>query len=68
MCRVNRYFNLRGTAALDTFQRMNFGERVKAARTHAGFSQQELAERVGMRQPSLNYLTERATCRALRAM
>lgn len=58
MCGVNRYFDLRGTAALDTFQRMNFGERVKAACTHAGFSQQELAERVGMRQPSLNYLED----------
>lgn len=35
---------------------MNYGERLKLAREHAGLSQDELASRVGIKQPSLSYL------------
>lgn len=35
---------------------MNYGERLKLAREHAGLSQEELASRAGIKQPSLSYL------------
>lgn len=35
---------------------MNYGERLKAAREHADLDQYELAEAVGIKQPSVSYL------------
>lgn len=53
---VNRYFNLSANRCADIFQGMNYGERLKLAREHSGLSQEELARRVGIKQPSLSYL------------
>lgn len=37
---------------------MKYGERLRIAREHRSLSQTELAERVGMAQPSINYLED----------
>lgn len=53
---VNRYFNLSAHKRAYIFQDMNYGERLKQARDYAKLSQIELANRVGIKQPSLSYL------------
>ena len=35
---------------------MKYGERLKAAREHAGLKQEQLAEKAGINQPSISYL------------
>ncbi|MDP3135931.1 MAG: helix-turn-helix transcriptional regulator [Burkholderiaceae bacterium] len=54
--RVNRSLYLNSNRFTDTFAHMKYGERLRLAREKAELTQQELAERVGMKQPSLAYL------------
>lgn len=53
---VNRTLYLKSNRFAYSFQCMRYGERLRLAREKAGLTQQELADRVGMKQPSLAYL------------
>lgn len=56
ICHVNRHLCLPDHRAAYNFDPMNYGERLKAAREHADLDQYELAEAVGIKQPSVSYL------------
>ena len=56
MASVNRLLYLNSNRFAYSFGQMKYGERLKLAREAAKLTQQELAERVGMKQPSLAYL------------
>lgn len=53
---VNRQIYLTTNKPVDRLSYMTYGERLKLARERAGLSQQALADRVGMKQPSIAYL------------
>ncbi|MCK9386050.1 MAG: helix-turn-helix domain-containing protein [Nevskia sp.] len=53
---VNRTLYLNANRFAYSFEPMKYGERLRLAREKAELTQQELAERVGMKQPSLAYL------------
>lgn len=54
--KVNRPVYLTANNRDYRFATMKYGERLKLAREYAGLNQEELAERAGIKQPSLSYL------------
>jgi transcriptional regulator with XRE-family HTH domain len=56
ICPVNRHLCLPDHRAGYNFDPMNYGERLKAAREYAVLDQYALAEKVGIKQPSISYL------------
>lgn len=56
----NRFFYLtkNSTAYLMQKMKLTYGARLRLAMEHAGLTQNELAERVGMKQPSVAYLLD----------
>lgn len=55
---VNRPLYLTADKRTYKFAGMKYGERLKLAFDRSGLTQIELAERVGMKQPSLSYLMD----------
>jgi len=55
---VNRFMYLTEHARTYNFANMKYGERLRLARERAGLSQQQLADAVGIKQPSVQHLED----------
>lgn len=58
MCFVNSCLYLTGNNPVYNVDSMKYGDRLKQARKHAELNQEQLADLVGIKQPSISYLED----------